>query len=455
MKNGLALVSVFTLLLPETGHSENIDWSQPPVACVEEVVPAVPDIPCLQLQNVSDPLKDFPNDLPEQELLYWQSHKTALQYCRAKEILRRETLKPGSFSAVTVELSWMRSIAVQSSNDKVDAIYEASRVQRIPAAVLTGALFQESLYADLGITEDGGNYSCGLGQINTQEWCNWTNSLTPDERVSMGLSDEKLMCSLVPSTLVEPFYNIALTRLKGLPEYRLENSHFQNIKFESVVSQFPTASLETQQTRYRFVTSFLNNCSKPKLAIAAKANELRRLFDQHVPAGLQLSDTYNAGQKFEKTCRQPDTTGLYPLHDGFLLAVASYNAGPRAVDLLAHYRDWTANDLEDVKTFENLTPPDLVDAFYWSGKYNASRDAVGYTTLGGYLTYANWYRFCVLQRHIARVVQHVTLPSAGKIIDSLEGANPCSPSKYDSDGNVVKSGVPTSRQMSSGRLEAH
>jgi len=58
------------------------------------------------------------------------------------------------------------SEAVNEYPTKVKAVYDASDLYGVPAHVLTGAIYQESLFSPLGISDDGGNFSCGMEQIN-------------------------------------------------------------------------------------------------------------------------------------------------------------------------------------------------------------------------------------------------------------------------------------------------
>src|SRR5690606_1495929 len=100
-----------------------------------------------------------------------------------------------------------------------DAVYEASLAYDIPVQTLIGGLYQESLFSELGIASDGGNYSCGIGQANLLEWCGWASEQSEDLRQK--LSWPNVRCSELSLSLVKPFYQIALKKLKGEPEYKL------------------------------------------------------------------------------------------------------------------------------------------------------------------------------------------------------------------------------------------
>lgn len=441
-----ACLALFVLEIAAFG----VEWSQPPVACVEEVVPMKAGRECLDLSMVKEPLKDWPQDISEEEKRFWQSERRGLTYCRGAEVLRREALNPGTSSPVAVEISWMRVRAVENAEAKVDAIYQATRQNKVPAQVLTGALMQESLLAELGIAEDGGNYSCGIGQINVNEWCRWAQNIAPEERRAIGLPSEGLSCARVDASLVKPFYDIALTRLHGEPEYKLEKHHFREIDYSDVIASFPDADEAVQRLRFEVVTSFVNHCSGAQAGIAAKAHEIALLYKQFVPDGLKKQDVYQPGGSYQRQCREHDQSGLYPLHSGYLLAVGMYNAGPRALDALAHYQKWKREDLSSPSTFANFTPRDLVESFYWSGRYDSKTDKIFYSTLSGGLASWVWYRPCVLQRHIARVAQHVTLSGVEPLLESLEAGVPCAMSTVDPVTGERRTAVPPKRQTSSG-----
>ena len=131
------------------------------------------------------------------------------------------------------------------------------------------------------------------------------------------------------------------------------------------------------------------------------------------------------------------------------MAVAAYNAGPRSFDAIAHFNRWTKADMNDGKTIQNFNPTDIVNSLYWAGKYNAENDLIEFNGLNGSLKSWTWFKGCVAQRHIARVMQHVTLLPEF-FVDSLEGAFPCARSKFGPNGELLETAVPVFRQKSSG-----
>lgn len=428
-----------------------VDWAQPPVGCVEEVVPSKPARPCPDLSKMSDPWAGLPSGLSEEDVKFWKRNKRLLQYCQYKEVMDRETAHPGSQNSYRLEMSWMGVLAATDSEEKIRAVYEMSRLHGMPVQVLTGALYQESVFSGLGIADDGGNFSCGVGQVNITEWCSWISRQGIDLKNSMGWP-ENVDCEnerLVDPVFIKPLYEIAKTRLNGLSEYRLMKEHFQDIPLEKVVKSWPEASDATQQLRYKMVRSFIDNCSGPRYGIYAKAQELANLFKNYVPDALKAKDKYTGGAKFMRTCQENGNQENFPLHTGWVLAVSFYNAGPKIFDLIAHYNGWDRAAVGNTKTWEGFSPKQMINSEYWGGKY-ATGDLVQFRGLRGEsLTYP-WFKTCVAQRHVARVAQHVTI-AENDFVDTLEGDYPCKKPELDpKTGKVLKSGVPDFRQKSSG-----
>ncbi len=427
----------------QTANAKLINWAQPDVGCAEEVIPRRPDRACLDLSQVANPLTDWPQSLSEANLTYWRKNPRPLEYCRAKEVLLREAHHPGAFSAAAIEDEWMISIASDDFAGKVQSVYRASRDNKLPVQVLTGALYQESLFAELGIYVDGGNYSCGIGQINIMEWCRWANSQAAPEKKTLGWPDTQVACDDNPPILLKPFYDIALTHLGGLPEYQLNQTHFAGIKLGDVISGFPPGSADAQALRYQISESFINHCSGVYEGIAAKSHELAVLYAEVVPAGIKSRDRYADGESFHRTCVDQGNQDYYPLNVGWLLAVGAYNAGGRAVDAMAYYNRWSRDDLHTPATFADFAIKDLIESFYGAGTYNTSDGNVDFQRLSGDGTAWPWLTACILQRHIARVVQHVTLPGVSHLVDSLEGSTGCRAGD-----------PPEARRTSSGRKES-
>jgi hypothetical protein len=457
------LVLGVLLSFPLSAHA--IDWAQPPVACVEEATHQEATFPCLDLTQVANPGLDFPPELTPEEKALWEGERhMALSLCRARETLRRERLAPGSMSAGSVELSWMRVLSVEGASEKIDSIYATADRHGMPPQLLLGALTQESMMSNLGIAADGGNYSCGIGQLNLREWCRWAESETHDTQDAIAWPRARIaawkkshgassVCteSLAPPTLLKPFYEIGLARLGALPSYRLLEEHVSGIAQAEVEGGFPAGDAETQALRYLMANSFANRCSRHEFGIPGKATELAYLYKAYVPKALKARETYAPGERYARSCLKQPASRLYPLHSGWLLAITIYNAGPRARDILAHYRGIAKDQLELPETWAGLTPLSLVEALYWGGRYNPANDKIESVSLSGSTVSMDWRRQCILQRHATRVVKWVSLPGDA-IIAPIEGSAGCKASLFNPDGTLLQSGVPLDRQQSKGSL---
>jgi hypothetical protein len=454
----------------EGARAENFDWAQPPVGCVEEIAFQKPPFPCLDLSQVRNPGTDLPAGMLNEERQLWEGErKNFLAVCRAKEVLRRDAHEPGSQSPFAVEMAWMRVFATERAEEKINAIYDSAGHFGMPPQLLIGALTQESQMANLGIAEDGGNYSCGIGQLNLSEWCRWAESESSEYKTSLGWPMEKIkawktahrgvaLCStgVMPTSLVRPFYRVGVSRLKGLPTYRLVAEHLRDISYEDVEADFPVADLQTQELRYLLTRSFVDHCTHHAHGIRGKASELASLFAAWIPPALRERDTYAEGEGYARACRhQPPEGGLYksrryPLHPGWLLTIGIYNAGPRARDIVTHYQGINPETLNSPESWDGFSPAELVSSLYNGGRYNAQTDLIDLTKLRGDAFTMDWYRQCILQRHVSRVVEWVTLPGQPRILPPLEGGWGCKRSSFNEDGTLRESGVPPWRQVSSG-----
>lgn len=452
----------FAKYLPETAPpgyvtprdtAAPVDWSQPPLGCVEEMVTHQENHPCLDLTQVANPMSDWPANLPLIDKVFWYTHRRGLTFCRTQELMNRENAKPGSQDPVNVQVAWMVLEGAKDFDIKVKAIYDAADQFSVPPHVLTGAFYQESLFAALGISDDGGNFSCGAEQINLHGWCLWANKQTRAERKAMDWPETGIDCSdstFTDLALVRPFYNIALTRLNGLPEYRLQPSHFANIPQSAVESSWPAAAANTQALRYRVVRSFIDHCSEPRRGILAGANELRSVYESSIPPAFQNKDRYTGGTRFQRQCRRVPKDNSYPLHAGWVMTVGAYNAGTRAIDAIAYYNQWSPRLFNDPTAIKDFTPDQIIDSIYLAGAYNKSTDKMDFIDLTGTPRSWTFYTACVAQREVARVMQQVTLLPEF-FVNSLDTAQyPCAKSVIDSNGTVVKTSVPPARQVSSG-----
>lgn len=378
-------------------------WENPAVQCPEKILPQ--GFACPDFSHVTNLWDDFPAEMSVEEIREWKLNRAPdLKNCRYQELLRREAERTGTFTPTQVEIAWMVTNGARNPEKKLSSIVAASKLYSIPPHILLGAITQESLLASLGISPDGGNYSCGIAQLNITEWCQGMQGLTTEERAALGWP--AVSCSALSGALVAPFYDIAHARLNGRPDYQIDASDFSGIT---------AADVKLPEKTFAAVNSFIRNCQNDELSIRFKAANLKNLFVNFVPAPLRNREQFKT--PLASDCRIANTTNYYPLHTGWLLAVAAYNAGPRVVGIVEHYYQVLDNK------FPEMTPADLVEALHWGGKVKPGTSQVVFTDQNGKTLTQSWYKSCVVQRHVARVVQHVTRPGQ-TILNSLEKV-PC------------------------------
>lgn len=416
-------LTLIALLLLSTFASAQ--WDHPAVLCPEKIFPEGHE--CPDFSRVNDPFTDFPTYMSDAEIRLWKFDRPKdLKLCRYTEALNRENERPGTLTAIQKQIAWMIVEGGKNTKTKLAAIQKAVAKYHMPPHVLMGAITQESLLASLGISPDGGNYSCGVAQLNINEWCEGASRLSWKERQEMAWP--QIDCRKLPSNIVSPFYAIAEKRLGDRPSYMITASDFSGIKFESVSSKM-------NQKQFQAVSSFVNNCQNDTYSIQFKARTLNNLFVNFVPSALKSQSIYNKPTSFGASCKVPFNSKYYPLHTGWLLAVAAYNAGPREVSLVEHYFQVKNNQ------FPQISPTDLIEALFWGGKVKASNKKVYFVGQNGRLTSQSWYKSCVVQRHVARVIEHVTKPGV-TLARSLEKES-CSKNvpayRLNSSGVISKS----------------
>lgn len=429
MKNIFLLT--LALSFPATPLMAAISWENPAVMCPEEILPQ--GLACPDFSRVENPYTDYPDETTKEEIRDWRNNKAAdLKVCRNQEVLRREKLKAGSFTGATIESAWMVVNGGKQVKEKLEAIQAASLKYEIPPQVLIGAMKQESLMSSLGISPDGGNYSCGMSQLNIQEWCLGMKRLTAEEKSQYGWPAD-ISCdeTTLPTNIVKSFYDIALKNLGTRPSYQLNAEDFKEISSEQVEGSFTSANNILQAKRFQAVSSFVYNCQNISLSINFKAQNLRHLFDRFVPENLKKTEIYAEAKTFPRVCKNAYSSKFYPLHTGWLMAVAMYNAGPVQAKLVGSYYQVKDNN------FPAMNPLDLIEALHWGGKYKKGTDNVVFKDQDGDKVTQRWFKSCIVQRHVARVIQHVTLP-AESIAKSLDQAG------------CTMTGVPEYRQVSSG-----
>ena len=436
----LMLVSLVMAANIVSAHAE-IDWQNPAVLCPEEVLPK--GLPCPDFTQVKNPLTDFPVSLSAEERNDWKNNKLPdLRSCRNREVMRREALKPGTFSAGVLENSWMLADSGNNVSEKLNAIEEASKKFGVPPQILIGAMRQESLLSSLGITPDGGNYSCGMAQLNIQEWCQSMNSLPKNKQEELGWpAGIKCDSDELPTDIVKPFYDFARRNARNRPDYLFTAEDFKGITYKDVkhghglLRIFSKLFSKNKMNKKTFaaVNSFVQNCQSIPLSVSAKAQALKSLFDNFVPAELKNAEQYTNGKTFPRACANPYPVSAYPLHTGWLLAVAMYNAGPLQPKIVRHY--YKAQNTE----FPRINPLELIEALHWGGKWKEKGVNIAITNQKGDELTQIWYKSCIVQRHVARVIQHVTIPSESiaKALD-VEGCKKDSLPEYRKYSSGVK-----------------
>jgi hypothetical protein len=418
-----------------------IDWAQPPVACIEELAPRPESKPCPDLSAMATPTGSIRAVLSGEDLVYWGNAARAgeLEVCRAREIKRRQDAGTLTLKGWPKELAWMTLRAVEDRDLKISEIYRASETHGLPPQILFGAFMQESYFADLGISADGGNFSCGIGQVNVREWCDWANSADAATKKQIEWPATGLPCDEIslPPAVVSPFFDIARSRAPGTSSYERGSALYEKISFASVKEKIakivwmidmpptigpdgipvptvspspaPPPTAEVVATRYQAASSFTRYCSDVQRNIRAKALALRILYDEAVPAGLKQKDHYAPGEKFNRKCIRSGGSA-YPLHTGWLTAVAMYNAGKKFIPRIASYFQMNKAAVENPAAWKDFTPKKLIEGLHWGGKYNAETKKLNYFDLEGLPVEASWYKACIVQRHVARVVGFSTLP---------------------------------------------
>ncbi len=386
--------TLILIALVSLSNLASAQWDNPAVLCPEKIFPEGHE--CPDFSRVKNPFTDFPANFSEEEIHLWKFERSKdLKLCRYTEALKREEDRPGTLSSIQKQIAWMIVEGGKNIATKLAAIQKAVDKYHMPPHVLMGAITQESLLASLGISPDGGNYSCGVAQLNIQEWCEGASRLSYQERMAMGWPS--IDCRSLPSTIVSPFYAIAETRLGNRPDYMINANDFQGINYSDVSSKM-------NEKQFQAVTSFVTHCQNDTYSIQFKAQVLNNLFVHFVPDALKFQSVYRGPTTFGASCKVPFHSKYYPLHTGWLLAVAAYNAGPREVQLVEHYFK-----VKDNK-FPQLTPSDLIEALFWGGVVKPSNKKVYFVGQNGRLSSQSWYKSCVVQRHVARVIEHVTKP---------------------------------------------
>ncbi len=350
-----------------------IDIYQPPVMCPEE---AVPSLPSDHIVN-----ENFGN------------------HSDIEQVLKKNNGVPDESDA-NYQSDWLLLKGAENARSKIDTIYQAANRQRMPVQVLVGALLQESSMVDLGISEDYGNWSCGIGQLNLIEWCTWAKNETPEMKKSIQWPSDVVaqyekenpgqdICGgdFIRAAHVKPFHDIGLRNLRsdginhsesfllgehiiqgGSVSYptvarelhsitlkKMKCSHRHREDDECLKIKTSTNERTAQFLRYLLTKNFAENCSSHKNMIQAKAFTLKQLFDA-MPTDIKISQKYKSGNTFNRACLQKNITDSVPLHVGWLLSDAVYNAGQEIIPGIYNYK------IKNKLSWDAMTPSHLAKA---------------------------------------------------------------------------------------------
>jgi hypothetical protein len=416
--------SLATLLLgtaaARSAPSDYTDLSALPATCVEETAPS------------------FPSD----------NLASGDSYALHEQIKTMMERTNGNFDNENAEHfldDWGLFLSASDAKAKVEDIYAAANAQNMPPQVLTGALMQESSMGNLGISRDFNNWSCGIGQLNVNEWCDWANQADPATQAQIGWptaeiaavvaanhvkgKDDLDVCSgnFLRAQHVKPFYDAGMKKMcdghmnrpesmlvrdemnaaipsfedaaadmdftTKMPVSKLNCKHRNRYNDECLTIKPTKNEAAAANLRYLIAKSFSTSCTDHTFGIPAKAYNLRLIHDELKPYITQAQQ-YPEGSTYARKCMQTPTSRAYPLSVSWLLADAVYNAGEEIIPGVEKY--WTDHHM----TPEQVSPRDLVNAIDYTlneRKYKKHLELIG---------------ICEARFHIRNVVRNMTLPGS-------------------------------------------
>jgi hypothetical protein len=271
--------------------------------------------------------------------------------------------------------TWVYVKATDAREEKIAAIYDAADLYNMPPTVLAGALLQEETLYDQGVVSDFGNWACGIGQINVNDWCDWANNASSDvkDRIAWPQASIEAFLKTHPSTnpcdtnfikpdYAKPFQQIFLKRMHkehpDFPEYMLDASYTQKperieykdveIELREITAQHlkergddPLEAVknerEAEALRFEIARNFVENCSDHHNGVPALAYTIKKVFDS-LPKDLREAQQFTADHPRKPGCERVPVTTAYPLQVGWLLADAVYNAGDEILPGVYHYQ---------------------------------------------------------------------------------------------------------------------
>jgi hypothetical protein len=480
---------IFLLLSSHPASAQVADLSNPPVDCVEESIPSFPLVspafPGDQLATddfgaheellgeITDntppgvTLKETDSDLVGELMKQWSVNNSKDE--STKDYANEWTLFEGAIDAKA----------------KSALIYSAANQVGMPPQVLAGSLIEESSMVDMGISIDYGNWSCGIGQTNANEWCLWANHAPADLQAKInwptaeiaafyaqnpGIAErsdytaDNWICSgyFLRAAHAKPFFDKGMEKFKEkdslAQEYELSSKWIPEVSFEDAQATLDSVTnhemncpsenkqddecLKVQKTRdegaaanlrYLMAKSFAMNCDHHEFQIPAKAYILKSIYDHlgeddkknpQFADQLKQAQQYPAGSSYGRKCNTKVTTNSYPLSVSWLLADVVYNAGDAIEEDIFQY--WKNNHW----SAETISPQQLVDSIDYSLAQRKSQKHM--TEIGQ----------CEARFHLRDVLCDLTLPGQKIMADVADATGKmvpaCPPQGEDCDTLVNK-----------------
>jgi hypothetical protein len=301
------------------GDSKQMDWSQPPALCPEEVIPGLENMKRVGEKYLANPL----------------------------------SLKSGD----EFEDSYINVKAPEDISDKISTIYESANYYEMPVSVLLGSLAQESSFADDSLGRDGGNYACGIAQLNVVEWCLWGRSLNEEQASALQFPKSDMekydkenphgdFCNsdYMDPKLVEPFMNILINKFKVSSPNQMPMENYKKLSFQSMKGNLSGKTEDIQKLQYDVSQSFFGHCAEHRVSIPALAYILNDLYKNYVPTELKSTERYSAGEHFYKSCKTEIKSNAYPFNTGWVLTDVMFNCGEKIVQDISKIKTQSWSD---------------------------------------------------------------------------------------------------------------
>jgi hypothetical protein len=349
-------ISFFIQTASFAQKSHEVDWQQPGIGCIEDLYlhRLKPSEKCADLQTTSINAQDLSAD--------------AHGICSAREVIRRETLKPGSQPKDLSLFAWLMLHSLIDREEKIQAIYNAAENTGMPPQFLYGILELESKITDLGITVDSENYSCGTGSLNLTQWCEW---MTKQDEITQRVlgwpahtpcDDRHVAASLVGSV----FHQVFDENTPWITQ--MDSSRYAKVDDRVILAELkklhPQSSYVLRKKQLSAIRSFTNHCFMPGYSIPATAFSIKKIYDELIPEYLKVQQRFLPGQAAPISCLRSYRSEYFPMHPGWMLAYAAHNMGDEAVDIFDYY----FREERQKNPMRTFTAQDVIDGLFWGGK---------------------------------------------------------------------------------------